>query len=182
MKSDFEELALCAASSNRGGMNNFLDAQQILLWSKSFVGSDFRALIEIWPATLVSFYSSRGRTGPVRRLLLMWCIAADLARTIYPRQIEYINQWKALFKHRYERMLQLWTDVWGLESIRKKTKLHMVIHVPEMVRRFGPPQDLSSKIPESLNRHLRGCIRHSTSRRHDSCWAFPLNRLHRPTQ
>ncbi|KAF2862097.1 hypothetical protein K470DRAFT_23053 [Piedraia hortae CBS 480.64] len=59
-------------------MNSFLDAQQILLWSKSFVGSDFWALIEIRSATLVSFYSSRVRTVPVRRLLLLWCVAALL--------------------------------------------------------------------------------------------------------
>ncbi|KAF2862983.1 hypothetical protein K470DRAFT_255497 [Piedraia hortae CBS 480.64] len=148
IKSDFEELALCVASSSLDGMNSFLDAQQILLWSKSFVVSDYPALIEIWLATLVSFYSSRGRT-------------ADLARMIYSRQIEDINLWEALFKHRYERMLQLWTDVWGLDSIRNKTKLHMLVHVPEMVRRFGPPQGTSSEIPESLNRHLRGYVRHS---------------------
>ncbi|KAF2858641.1 hypothetical protein K470DRAFT_272223 [Piedraia hortae CBS 480.64] len=123
-------------------MNSFLDAQQILLWSQSFVGSDFRALIEIWPATLVSFYSSRGRTDPVSRFLLLWCVAADLAKMIYSRQIEDINRWEAPFKHRYERMLQLWTDVWGLDSIRKKTKLHMLVHVPEMVRRFGPPRNI----------------------------------------
>ncbi|KAF2861388.1 hypothetical protein K470DRAFT_42584 [Piedraia hortae CBS 480.64] len=107
IKSDFEELALCVASSSRDGMNSSLDAQQILLRSKSFVGSDSRALIEIWPGTLVSFYSSRGRTGTVRRLLLLWCVAADLARMIYSRQIEDINRWAALFKHRYESMLQL---------------------------------------------------------------------------
>ncbi|KAF2864360.1 hypothetical protein K470DRAFT_2345 [Piedraia hortae CBS 480.64] len=161
MKSDFEELALCAASSNRAGMNSFLVSQEILLWSKSFVGSDFRALIEVWPATLVSFYSSMGRTGPVCRFPLLWCVAADLARMIYSRQIEDINQWEALFKHRYKHMLQIWTDVWGLESIKKKTKLHILIYMPEMVRRFSPPQEVFSEISESLSRHLQGYLRHS---------------------
>ncbi|KAF2860428.1 hypothetical protein K470DRAFT_69336 [Piedraia hortae CBS 480.64] len=40
----------------------------------------------------------------------------------------------------------------------KKTKLHMLV---QMVRRFGPPQGVSSEIPELLNQHLQGYVQHS---------------------
>jgi hypothetical protein len=66
VKKDLEALALLHETNNHDLMHR-LNSKQIVSWNGSFVGKDFKYLIQVWPLILIAFY---GRSFKVPRFFM----------------------------------------------------------------------------------------------------------------
>ncbi|KII83197.1 hypothetical protein PLICRDRAFT_180600 [Plicaturopsis crispa FD-325 SS-3] len=74
-------------------------------------------------------------------------------------------------------------DIWALidpARIIKKLKLHILAHLVEHVRRFGPTILYSTEVFECWNTVFRHVVLQSRKKRNPSSWADCLGRLHTP--
>jgi hypothetical protein len=73
VKKDLEALALLQETNNDGFAHR-LSSKQIVSWNGSFVGKDFKYLIQVWPLTLIAFYGrSNDVSESIRRITKLWC-------------------------------------------------------------------------------------------------------------
>jgi hypothetical protein len=62
-------------------------------WNGSFVGKDFKYLVQVWPLTLIAFYGrSNDVSESIRRITKLWGLAGTLT-VLYQTEIMDIDAW-----------------------------------------------------------------------------------------
>ncbi|KAF2861399.1 hypothetical protein K470DRAFT_263796 [Piedraia hortae CBS 480.64] len=80
---------------------------------------------------------------------------------LYATNLTDVDAWSEKVQQTYEEMICDWADMWGLDCIRSKVKLHLLCHVVMWVRRFGPNIGAQCETHECTNKHLRGNVEHT---------------------
>ncbi|KAF2858843.1 hypothetical protein K470DRAFT_278219 [Piedraia hortae CBS 480.64] len=162
VKPDVEDLDLrTAAASREGGIQSMVGGKRITNWSRSLQGGNFGSIIQLWPSNLLSFYESKGRLSEMQDLIHLWSTSAKLTKLLYATNLMDVDAWSEEVQQTYEEMICNWADMWGLDYIRSKVKLHLLCHVVMWVRRFGPIIGAQCKTHECTNKHLRGNGEHT---------------------
>jgi hypothetical protein len=155
IKRDLEKLALCFDGLNKDKIEHMLTGKQVLCWSGSFNGRDFRTLVQLWPSTLLAFYRCQECSDEVKKLIKLWFMAGRLTRLLYMPSIGDLDDWCLSVNDVSNNLLRLWIELWGFEDIRAKTKLHHLFHIPMWARRFGPPLAGNAEVNEAANKKIR---------------------------
>jgi hypothetical protein len=83
VKKDLEALALLQETNNDDFAHR-LSSKQIVSWNGSFVGKDFKYLIQAWSLTLIAFYGrSNDVLESIRRITRLWGLAGALTVLLY---------------------------------------------------------------------------------------------------
>ncbi|KAF2861158.1 hypothetical protein K470DRAFT_285954 [Piedraia hortae CBS 480.64] len=168
VKALFMDLAVRITAMNPDRFDSIPKAKQIIQWSGTFNGGSFRTLVQLDPQALLSLYATKRHTSRMRNLAHMWHVAAQLTKLMHDTTIYDLDSWSTEFMLILEDMLRTWEILWGVGSIRRKTKFHHLAHIPMWVRRFGPVLGTSVQGQESMNKYFRDLVlhtnRHSLSR------------------
>jgi len=118
---------------------------------QSFIGKDFKKVLQAAPFVYFPFMNSTQRA--------LWSSMCVLGSYIFQTRIENLEN--------YIRELKIAIDNFMYHVIKSsaqwvnKPKFHMLLHLPESVRRFGPPSLFASEKFESYNGVLRAASIHS---------------------
>ncbi|KAF2863499.1 hypothetical protein K470DRAFT_288259 [Piedraia hortae CBS 480.64] len=75
---DVEGFASCATAKTRDGLESFPTYKKLMNRNKPFTRGDYKSFIQVFPAALMPFFASKdGLTGGQRKLVHLWCTAAD---------------------------------------------------------------------------------------------------------
>ncbi|KAA1082180.1 hypothetical protein PGTUg99_025472 [Puccinia graminis f. sp. tritici] len=118
---------------------------------KSLVGKDFKIILQTAPFVLYEFMDNRQRR--------MWSALCTLSTYIFETQIP--NMTNYLIDLRKHIKIFLWHALNSSAQWVNKPKLHMLIHLPESIERFGPASLFSTENFESYNSLLRTASVHS---------------------
>ena len=89
----FREAGFDFNARNKDLISHNLTGKQIISWSGSFTGGDFRTLIQIWPLTLIAYYSTQAfpiRT--VRNIICLWVFAEKITSLLYKSAIVNLDE------------------------------------------------------------------------------------------
>ena len=138
IKKDLEALALLQETNNDDFAHR-LNFKQIVSWNGSFVGKDFKYLIQVWPLTMIAFYGrSNDVSESIRRITKLWGLAGALTVLLYQTEIKDIDVWSNSISKTSLDLIELWSTQWGLDDLRNKTKFHHLAHLSMWAKRFGP--------------------------------------------
>ena len=155
VKKDLEALALLQETNNDDFAHR-LSSKQIVSWNGSFVGKDFKFLIQAWPLTLIAFYGrSNGVSDSIRRIARLWGLAGALTVLLYQTEITDIDAWSDSISKTSLGLIELWSAQWGLDDLRNKTKFHHLAHLGMWAKRFGPTIIGSAETNEAANKRIR---------------------------
>ena len=155
VKKDLGALALLQETNNDEFAHR-LNSKQIVSWNGSFVGKDFKYLIQVWPLTLVAFYGrSNGVSESIRRITKLWGLAGTLTGLLYQTEITDIDEWSNSVSKTSLDLIEHWSIQWGLDDLKNKTKIHHLAHLGMWAKRFGPTIIGSAETNEAANKRIR---------------------------
>jgi hypothetical protein len=155
VKKDLEALALLQETNNEYFAHR-LNSKQIVCWSGSFVGKDFKYLVQVWPVTLIAFYGrSNDVSESIRRITKLWGLAGALTVLLYQTEITNIGAWSHSISKISLDLMELWSTQWGLDDLKNKTKFHHLAHLSMWAKRFGPTIVGSAETNEAANKRIR---------------------------
>jgi hypothetical protein len=155
VKKDLGALALLQETNNNDFAHR-LNSKQIVSWNGSFVGKDFKYLIQVWPLTLIAFYGrSNDVSESIHRITTLWGLAAALTVLLYQTEIADIDIWSDSISKTSLDLIELWSTQWGLDNLRNKTKFHHLAHLSMWAKRFGPTIIGSAETNEAANKRIR---------------------------
>ncbi|EFP78718.2 uncharacterized protein PGTG_04674 [Puccinia graminis f. sp. tritici CRL 75-36-700-3] len=125
-----------------------IQAKYMMAHYKSFVGKDFRTIVQVAPFVFFPFMN--------QQQLDVWiplCYICSMAfQTHIPNMNEYIQELEAhikIFMYNIVKMTAQWAN---------KPKFHMLLHLPASIKRYGPPCLFATEKFESFN----GVVRHAS--------------------
>ncbi|OAV96922.1 hypothetical protein PTTG_08102 [Puccinia triticina 1-1 BBBD Race 1] len=118
---------------------------------KSLVGKDFKIIIQTAPFVLFQFMTNAQHS--------LWGSLCTLATLIFKTHIA--NMLEYLTELRKHIRIFLWHSIHTTAQWINRPKLHMLLHLPESIERFGPPSLFSTENFESFNSLLRNASVHS---------------------
>jgi hypothetical protein len=155
VKKDLGALALLQETNN-DDFTHRLNSKQIVSWNGSFVGKDFKYLIQAWPLTLIAFYGrSNDVSESIRRITRLWGLAGALTVLLYQTEITDIDAWSDSISKTSLGLIELWSAQWGLDDLKNKTKIHHLAHLGMWAKRFGPTIVGSAETNEAANKRMR---------------------------
>ncbi|KAI9601743.1 hypothetical protein KEM48_000846 [Puccinia striiformis f. sp. tritici PST-130] len=160
-------------SFNTGGLNiPPIQAHYMIKHWGSFVGKDFRTILQVAPFVFFPFMDAQQK-----EIWIPLCHLGSLVfQTNIPVMDSYLLELSAtikIFTHNILQMSARWSN---------KPKFHMILHLEESIRRFGPASLFATEKFESFNGILRTEAIHSNrqSPGHDIALSFldhHVNRL-----
>ena len=155
IKKDLEALALLQETNNDHFAHR-LNSKQIVSWNGSFVGKDFKYLVQVWPLTLISFYGrSNDMSESIRRITRLWGLAGALTVLLYQTEITDIDLWSHSISTTALDLIEVWSAQWGLDDLKNKTKFHHLAHLGMWAKRFGPTIVGTAETNEAANKRIR---------------------------
>jgi hypothetical protein len=139
-------------SLNRSSLNiDSIKADYLIKHIKSLVGRHFKIIIQSAPFVLLDLLS------PERREI--WIALCKMCALIFQTRISNMDTYLeelTLHIHRFLRLIIQSNVQWV-----NKPKLHMLLHLPESIRRFGPASLFSTEKFEFYNGMLQKASVHS---------------------
>jgi hypothetical protein len=155
IKKDLEALALLQETNNDDFAHR-LNSKQIVSWNGSFVGKDFKYLVQVWPLTLIAFYGrSNDMSESIRRITRLWGLAGALTVLLYQTEITDIDLWSHSISKTALDLIEVWSTQWGLDDLKNKTKFHHLAHLSMWAKRFGPTIVGTAETNEAANKRIR---------------------------
>jgi hypothetical protein len=146
------EIEAQLASFNTDALNiPPIQAHYMIAHYGSFVGKDYRVVLQVAPFILFRFMNDDQR--------LLWFELCYLGSLLFQTHIENLET--------YLQELETHIELFLLQVIKmsaqwaNKHKFHMLIHLPFSIRRFGPPSLFATEKFESYNSILRTASIHS---------------------
>lgn len=154
-------MMLDATSNDAFASTHRLYGRRATKWSKSFIGTDYRFLVQVLPTCLLAMFRNSAEWIAVKDLVNLWCLAAKVTKLLCMHQIPDVDAWITKFDASFRQLIEAWSHSFGLDSIRYKTKLHQLSHVSFWVRRFGPTIIAIAERNEAANKHIRAQLQNS---------------------
>ncbi|KAI0071046.1 hypothetical protein K474DRAFT_1687227 [Panus rudis PR-1116 ss-1] len=126
-----------------------LSGHTLVTYAKSLTGRDFRALVQVAPFVLY------GLPGISSELLDAWIALGSLVRLVWQPEIHDLDQYLEGIDYFLNCVCKL-TPRWF-----NKPKFHILLHLPEHIRRFGPAILFATEGFESFNAVIRAHSVHS---------------------
>ncbi|KAI7865392.1 uncharacterized protein EV154DRAFT_162074 [Mucor mucedo] len=125
----------------------------------SFLGRDFKILIQILPIVLLSDFSNE---EILKNITVLFVHLGKLCSLLFEREMksnfnEYIATVGRAIKefisalHYYD----LNNDIPGHNAYTGKVKIHLLTHIPQEIRRFGTLLQYETEKGEQFNKHIR---------------------------
>ncbi|KAF2863896.1 hypothetical protein K470DRAFT_261869 [Piedraia hortae CBS 480.64] len=93
-------------------------------------------MVQMWPLTLATFYSSKGRlSGRIKTQVPLRFKAVEFRKMLYSDEIEVIGGWSQRLESLNRELLEAWEAVLGFDTMKRKNKLHLLCHMPMFVRK-----------------------------------------------
>ncbi|KAJ4473242.1 hypothetical protein C8R41DRAFT_968057, partial [Lentinula lateritia] len=130
----------------------------------SLTGSDFRKICQVAPFVLEGFVNNE--------CYQTWLSLSKLVPLIWQPEIKSLDSYIVLLQHEIEQFL-LYAAKWSIRWFNKP-KFHILVHLPEHIRRFGPAILFATEVFESYNAVIRAKSIHSNrlAPSRDIAWAF----------
>ncbi|KAJ4465765.1 hypothetical protein C8J55DRAFT_405138, partial [Lentinula edodes] len=130
----------------------------------SLTGSDFRKICQVAPFVLKGFVNNE--------CYQTWLSLSKLVPLIWQPEIKSLDAYITLLQHEIEQFL-LYAAKWSIRWFNKP-KFHILVHLPDHIRRFGPAILFATEVFESYNAVIRAKSIHSNrlAPSRDIAWAF----------
>ncbi|EIW60460.1 uncharacterized protein TRAVEDRAFT_120336, partial [Trametes versicolor FP-101664 SS1] len=128
----------------------------LVTYAKSLVGRDFRAVAQVAPFVLHDL------PGIPDELQRVWVALAQLVPLVWQPTIMDFPSHKVRLQEAIDRFLD--TTCQLTPRWFNKPKFHIILHLPEHIRRFGPPMLFATEGFESYNAIIRSHSVHSNHR------------------
>ncbi|KAG8712744.1 hypothetical protein FRC09_019504, partial [Ceratobasidium sp. 395] len=122
-----------------------LDGRTLVQYAKSLTGGNFRTILQVAPAVLYELVDM-----PIYN---MWTALCYLAPLVFQPEIHDVSAYMAALEARIDRLLL--ATVMCNPQWFNKPKFHVLLHLPNHVRRFGPPTIFATETFESYNFVIR---------------------------
>ncbi|OAV95884.1 hypothetical protein PTTG_26547 [Puccinia triticina 1-1 BBBD Race 1] len=119
--------------------------------SFNFIGKEFKMVLQSAPFVLFGFMGEADR--------LVWIALCQLAPLVFQTHIDDMDEYLTLLRFHIQKFLYYLFKITGQWA--NKPKFHMLLHLPESIRRFGPAPLFATKKFESFNGVLRNASVHS---------------------
>ncbi|EFP90030.2 uncharacterized protein PGTG_15878 [Puccinia graminis f. sp. tritici CRL 75-36-700-3] len=117
----------------------------------SFLGKHFRIVLQAAPFVFYQFMTDEQR--------LLWISLCQLSTYVFQTRIDDMNVYLQELKNSIDKFM------WHITKMTcqwvNKPKLHMLLHLPESIKRFGPATLYATEKFESFNGILRNASIHS---------------------
>ncbi|KAF9076936.1 hypothetical protein BDP27DRAFT_1209356 [Rhodocollybia butyracea] len=146
------------------GLQSKLAGDTLVEHYGSLTGSDFRKICQVAPFVLKEFVN--------KECYETWVVLSKLIPLIWQPEIENLDTYLISLKHGIDQFL-LHTAKWSTRWFNKP-KFHILVHLPEHIRRFGPAMLFATEVFESFNAIIRAKSVHSNrlAPSRDIAWAF----------
>ncbi|KAJ4464148.1 hypothetical protein C8R41DRAFT_739929, partial [Lentinula lateritia] len=146
------------------GLDSSLQGEVLVNHYGSLTGSDFRKISQAAPFVLKGFV--------VDDCYQTWVALSKLVPLIWQPKIVNLNSYIELLQQEIEQFL-LYAAKWSIRWFNKP-KFHILVHLPEHIRRFGPAMLFATEVFESYNAVIRAKSIHSNrlAPSRDIAWAF----------
>ena len=127
----------------------------VLINSKSLTGKDFKLISQVIIVCLENSLSDfPGKRNLNQQYLNAWNYICYITKFVNLKYISPSNFEK------FESIIEKAVDYIGIiiPKLRNSIKLHLCVHLPENIRRHGPPLGYSTEVFESLNKTMRKFI------------------------
>ncbi|KAE9400250.1 hypothetical protein BT96DRAFT_993265 [Gymnopus androsaceus JB14] len=153
------------------GLGSKLAGDTLMNYYGSLTGLDFHKIGQVSPFVLKSFVSDE--------CYQTWVSLLKLVPLIWQPEIENLETHIETLKDKIQQFL-LHAGKWSIQWFNKP-KFHILVHLPEHIRRFGPAMLFATEVFESYNAII--CAKSIHSNRlapsRDIAWAFAKqNRIH----
>ncbi|KAL1674996.1 hypothetical protein EV122DRAFT_219370 [Schizophyllum commune] len=128
-----------------------LNGNTLVQYAGSLTGRDFRAIAQVAPFVIYDMVSSDCYEA--------WLALSKLVPLIWQPEIEDIRSYLPLLQLEIQRFL-LCTARWSSQWFNKP-KFHILVHLPDHIRRFGPAILFATEAFESFNAVIRAKSVHS---------------------
>ncbi|KAI9603142.1 hypothetical protein H4Q26_002456 [Puccinia striiformis f. sp. tritici PST-130] len=123
----------------------------LVKYASSLVGKDFKVIIQAAPFLFFQFMDAPKRN--------IWIALCHLAPLVFQTHIEDMNEYLIDLKNRID--IFLYHVIQSSAQWINKPKFHMLLHLPESIRLYGPASLFATKKFESYNGILRNASIHS---------------------
>ncbi|RDX50747.1 hypothetical protein OH76DRAFT_1463653 [Lentinus brumalis] len=133
-----------------------LSGATLVNYAGSLVGRDFRALAQVAPFVLHDF------SGIPKESIEVWTALSHIIPLVWQPDIDDIDAYTAHLKQAIDKFLDVTcklTPRWF-----NKPKFHILLHLPDHIRRFGPAMLFATEGFESFNAVIRSHSIHSNHR------------------
>ncbi|KAJ3242554.1 hypothetical protein HDU77_010733 [Chytriomyces hyalinus] len=152
-----QELKACLEGVWEDGLPSKIYGHTMVHHVKSLNGKDFRLFVQVAPFALSNVVA--------KELHQTWVSLSHLAAHLYMSHIDVTPYNLDFTKHMDQFVFHASKTPYFYEVV--KPKLHLLCHIPDFTRRFGPPRLCATEAFESSNKIIRNCISH-TSRQNPS--------------
>ncbi|KAI9007512.1 hypothetical protein CLU79DRAFT_778320 [Phycomyces nitens] len=136
---------------------------QILNHCGSFLGRDYKVLVQILPNILVTYFAECTSTQPI---ILSFCALGPLCSLVFVRQVtygfeQYIGDVDSAVKHLLTKLHEF--DIKNLRPgfLIQLPKVHNLLHLPQDIRRFETALNFETEKGEQFNKHIRESLFHT---------------------
>ncbi|KNF04320.1 hypothetical protein PSTG_02662 [Puccinia striiformis f. sp. tritici PST-78] len=123
----------------------------LVKYASSLVGKDFKVIIQAAPFLFFQFMDAPKRN--------IWIALCHLAPLVFQTHIEDMNEYLIDLKNRID--IFLYHVIQSSAQWINKPKFHMLLHLPESIRLYGPASLFATEKFESYNGILRNASIHS---------------------
>ncbi|THU81202.1 hypothetical protein K435DRAFT_565165, partial [Dendrothele bispora CBS 962.96] len=123
-------------------------AEYMMKYKNSLIGKHFKSLQQLAVFHLHGLCSSQ--------LLNLWKATGELGAYLWMPEIRNLDIYLADLQILIDNLLDAWADV-DSRRIITKIKLHVLTHLPEDIRRFGPAVIFATEVFECFNAVFRLC-------------------------
>ncbi|OAV85817.1 hypothetical protein PTTG_30248 [Puccinia triticina 1-1 BBBD Race 1] len=151
-KSKLKEVEARLRSFNTDALNfPQLQATYMMAHHRSFIGKDFQIILQVAAFVLFPYM-----TEDMKNVWYSMCFMSSMVfQTVIPDMETYIQQLEGVireFMYHISKMSGRWSN---------KPKIHMLLHLPQSIRRFGPPILFATEKFENYNGIVRTASIHS---------------------
>ncbi|KAJ3809763.1 hypothetical protein EV368DRAFT_89490 [Lentinula lateritia] len=133
------------------GLDSKLAGDTLVNYAGSLTGSDFRKICQAAPFVLKDFVSNE--------CYQTWLTLSKLVPLIWQPIIEDLDIYIPMLKEEIQQFL-LHAAKWSIRWFNKP-KFHILVHLPDHIRRFGPAILFATEVFESYNAVIRAKSVHS---------------------
>ncbi|KAI8996109.1 hypothetical protein BC832DRAFT_520421, partial [Gaertneriomyces semiglobifer] len=126
--------------------------QQLVQYCKSLQGKDRRAFVQ------VAVFAFQGLLA--QKWLIAWQYLATVAALLFTRRIEHLDIYLDTLQRALNAMIASICDV-DVQWLSSHAKFHILLHVEENIRQFGPAVLYMSEKFESFNKVMRNHAVHT---------------------
>ncbi|TPX44969.1 hypothetical protein CcCBS67573_g10386 [Chytriomyces confervae] len=134
------------------GLPERIDGHSLVHYVGSLVGKDFRLFVQIAPFALTNVVT--------KELLATWVSLSHLVAHLYMSHI-HVALYNVDFTNHMDQFVFHASKTPHFYEV-VKPKLHLLRHIPDLTRRFGPPRLCATEAFESSNKIIRNCISHTS--------------------